>query len=57
MNKVNVEVARAELRQGQVEIRLDVGGAVGVVPQLGNEGEVFALDGGLGDSVSDLGCE
>lgn len=54
MDEVDVEVVGPELGEGGVQIGLDELGAVRVVPELGNEEEVFALHAGLLDPIGDL---
>lgn len=59
LGNTHVEVVEAKLGQGVVESRLDVLGPVGVVPQLGGDEDVFALQAGdlsegLLDALADL---
>jgi hypothetical protein len=54
VDEVDVQIVGTELTKGEVEVRLDVFRAVRVVPELGDEGDFFPLDAGLGDTDADL---
>lgn len=54
VDEVDVQMVGTELTKGEVEIRLNVLRAVRIVPELGDEGDFFPLDAGLGDADADL---
>lgn len=54
VDEVEVEVVGIELLESVVEVGLDELGAVGVAPELGDEEELLAVDGGAANSLGDL---
>jgi len=54
VDQVDVEVGCAELFQGKVEVGFDVFWPVGGIPELGDEGDIFAREISGFDPVGDL---
>jgi len=54
VDEVQVEIGRAELLEREVQLGLDVLGAVASVPQLGDERDLLAGNSRVLDSGADL---